>query len=219
MSGKWLRERNRVLTPIVIGFCYLEYVVFELVKCPLSQRTGHVTMTPNASRSDFAFQFNSHHGRHPGSNVCLFSDRLGSTDMFRNLLKEMIPIMNPDDDFMTIVSAEQKIAASWARRKKEIEKSEAHLNGTPRTLHILLKHNQRVFTLSSSPQENPRTSQNIINTPGIRPITRSPQYNPKRAGKRTFPDSQADWGTRGRDDSQGSGTGCSQGRGAQAGGV
>jgi kinetochore protein Spc24 len=38
----------------------------------------------------------------------------------------MLPIMNPDDDYLTIVAAEEKIASSEAKRKKELE--EIHTN-------------------------------------------------------------------------------------------
>ena len=37
--------------------------------------------------------------------------------------------MNPDEDYLTIVAAEEKIAASEAKRKKELEESHANLKG------------------------------------------------------------------------------------------
>ena len=41
----------------------------------------------------------------------------------------MLPIMNPDEDYLTIVAAEEKIASSEAKRKKELEEAHAHLKG------------------------------------------------------------------------------------------
>jgi kinetochore protein Spc24, fungi type len=43
------------------------------------------------------------------------------------LIRDMLPIMNPDEDYLTIVAAEEKIASSEANRKKELEEAHAHL--------------------------------------------------------------------------------------------
>ena len=43
------------------------------------------------------------------------------------LIRDMLPIMNPDEDYLTIVAAEEKIASSEARRKKELEEVHANL--------------------------------------------------------------------------------------------
>ena len=45
----------------------------------------------------------------------------------RTLIRDMLPIMNPDDDYLTIVAAEEKIASSEAKRKKELEEVHANL--------------------------------------------------------------------------------------------
>lgn len=43
----------------------------------------------------------------------------------------MRPIIDPEEDYLTIVAAEQKLAASEAKRKKELEEAHANLKGTP----------------------------------------------------------------------------------------
>jgi kinetochore protein Spc24 len=42
----------------------------------------------------------------------------------------MLPIINPEDDYLTIVAAEENIAASEARKKKEFEEAHTKLKGT-----------------------------------------------------------------------------------------
>ena len=46
----------------------------------------------------------------------------------------MLPIMNPDDDYLTIVAAEEKIASSEAKRKKELEEIHTNLKAVTRVL-------------------------------------------------------------------------------------
>ena len=41
----------------------------------------------------------------------------------------MLPIIDPEEDYLTIVAAEEKIVASEARRKKELEEAHAKLKG------------------------------------------------------------------------------------------
>jgi len=41
----------------------------------------------------------------------------------------MLPIINPDDDFLTIVAAEENMATSEARKKKEFEEAHTKLKG------------------------------------------------------------------------------------------
>jgi len=41
----------------------------------------------------------------------------------------MLPIMDPDEDYMTIVAAEERIGTSEAARKKELEEAHANLKG------------------------------------------------------------------------------------------
>ncbi|KAF8162911.1 hypothetical protein B0H34DRAFT_299817 [Crassisporium funariophilum] len=46
----------------------------------------------------------------------------------------MLPIINPEEDYLTIVAAEEKIAISEARRKKELEEAHANLKALSRVL-------------------------------------------------------------------------------------
>jgi len=50
------------------------------------------------------------------------------------LIRDMLPIMNPDDDYLTIVAAEEKIASSEAKRKKELDEAHANLKSLTRVL-------------------------------------------------------------------------------------
>lgn len=43
----------------------------------------------------------------------------------------MLPVMDPEEDYMTIVAAEEKMGASEAVRKKELEEAHATLKGAP----------------------------------------------------------------------------------------
>ncbi|KAF9476323.1 hypothetical protein BDN70DRAFT_882571 [Pholiota conissans] len=50
------------------------------------------------------------------------------------LIREMLPIIDPDDDYLTIVAAEEKIGLSEARRKKELEEAHANLKALTRAM-------------------------------------------------------------------------------------
>jgi len=50
------------------------------------------------------------------------------------LIRDMLPIMNPDEDYLTIVAAEEKTASSEARRKKELEEAHVNLKALTRAL-------------------------------------------------------------------------------------
>lgn len=41
----------------------------------------------------------------------------------------MRPVINPDEDYLTIVAVEQTVTASEARRKKELEEAHAKFKG------------------------------------------------------------------------------------------
>jgi kinetochore protein Spc24 len=41
----------------------------------------------------------------------------------------MLPVMDPDEDYMTIAAAENKITSSEAARKKELEEAHTKLKG------------------------------------------------------------------------------------------
>lgn len=41
----------------------------------------------------------------------------------------MLPIMNPDEDYLTIVAVEEAMGLSAARRNKELEEAQVRLKG------------------------------------------------------------------------------------------
>ena len=41
----------------------------------------------------------------------------------------MLPIIDPEEDYLTIVAAEERIAATESRRKKEIEEAQGNMKG------------------------------------------------------------------------------------------
>ena len=42
----------------------------------------------------------------------------------------MLPVIDPEEDYLTIVAAEEKIVASESRRKKELEEAHGRLKGS-----------------------------------------------------------------------------------------
>lgn len=46
-----------------------------------------------------------------------------------NAIKETIPIMDPEEDYMTIAEAEELMAKTEATRKKELDDAHAKLRG------------------------------------------------------------------------------------------
>ena len=49
---------------------------------------------------------------------------------FREAIRKMRSIIDPKDDYMNIVDAEQKLATSETKRKKELEEAHANLKGS-----------------------------------------------------------------------------------------
>lgn len=45
------------------------------------------------------------------------------------LIRDMLPFVNPDEDYLTIVAAEKMIASSEAEQKKELEEIHTKLKG------------------------------------------------------------------------------------------
>ena len=70
--------------------------------------------------------------RTPNKTLAAYSSEhiidLDLHSFLRTLIHDMLPIMNPDDDYLTIVAAEDKIASSEAKRKKELEVVHTNLN-------------------------------------------------------------------------------------------
>jgi kinetochore protein Spc24 len=52
-----------------------------------------------------------------------------SSDCFSKAIRDMLPIIDPEEDYLTIVAAEEKIAAAEAKRKKELEEAYTNLKG------------------------------------------------------------------------------------------
>ncbi|PPQ75503.1 hypothetical protein CVT24_013360 [Panaeolus cyanescens] len=65
------------------------------------------------------------------------------------LIRDMLPIMDPDEDYLTIVSAEESIAASEARRKKELEAAHANLKALTRVLEAARNSSTRPASVPS----------------------------------------------------------------------
>lgn len=51
------------------------------------------------------------------------------TDYSSTAIKETIPIMDPEEDYMTIAEAEELMAKTEATRKKELDDAHAKLRG------------------------------------------------------------------------------------------
>jgi kinetochore protein Spc24, fungi type len=47
----------------------------------------------------------------------------------RQLIRDMAPIIDPEEDYLTILAAEEQIASAEARRKRELDETHAHLKG------------------------------------------------------------------------------------------
>ena len=47
----------------------------------------------------------------------------------RQAIRDMIPIIDPDEDYMTIASAEELMSSTEVARKKELEETHAKLKG------------------------------------------------------------------------------------------
>ena len=53
--------------------------------------------------------------------------------LYSKAIRDMRPIIDPEEDYLTIVAAEESIAASHAKRKKQLEEAHANLKGTRRS--------------------------------------------------------------------------------------
>lgn len=60
----------------------------------------------------------------------------------------MAPIIDPEEDYLTIVAAEERIAASEAKRRKEMDEAHANLKGASRTLASLMRSDWCLLALS-----------------------------------------------------------------------
>jgi len=64
-------------------------------------------------------------------------------------IRDMAPIIYPDEDYLTIVAAEERFAESEARRKKEIEGAHANLKALSKILEAARLSSTRPTTVPS----------------------------------------------------------------------
>ncbi|KAF4614710.1 hypothetical protein D9613_003237 [Agrocybe pediades] len=74
----------------------------------------------------------------------------------RKLIRDMLPIIDPEEDYLTIVSADEQFTASEARRKKELEETHAKLKALMRVL-------EAARVSSTRPQSVPSEEAHISN--------------------------------------------------------
>lgn len=59
---------------------------------------------------------------------CICSVML-NLNLHSKAIRDMLPIIDPEEDYLTIVAAEEKIASTEAKRKKELEEAYTNLKG------------------------------------------------------------------------------------------
>jgi len=85
----------------------------------------------------------------------------------------MLPVMDPEEDYMTIVAAEEGISASEAERKKVLEEVHANLKGLLPLTHVYILPSNFFISLVPRPGNSP----NIIKTSRFCTLGRSPCRN------------------------------------------
>ncbi|GLB35373.1 putative spc24 subunit of Ndc80 [Lyophyllum shimeji] len=65
-------------------------------------------------------------------------------------IRDMLPIIDPEEDYLTIVAAEEKIAATEARRKKEIEEAHANMKALAKVLEAARVSSTRPASVPSA---------------------------------------------------------------------
>jgi len=85
---------------------------------------------------------------------------------YRKLIRDMAPIMDPEEDFLTILAAEEQIATTETKRRKELEDLHNSLKGT-----VYLYHDSSYATLSST-----QLSPNRSNLRAVLRPDRSPSH-------------------------------------------
>jgi kinetochore protein Spc24 len=55
-------------------------------------------------------------------------------------MRDMTPIIDPEEDYLTILAAEEQIATTEARRKKELEDTQLKLKGMFALNGVLFGH-------------------------------------------------------------------------------
>ncbi|KAF7777519.1 hypothetical protein Agabi119p4_3591 [Agaricus bisporus var. burnettii] len=65
-------------------------------------------------------------------------------------IRDMRPVINPDEDYLTIVAVEQTVTASEARRKKELEEAHAKFKALAKALEAARVSSTRPNTVPSA---------------------------------------------------------------------
>lgn len=65
-------------------------------------------------------------------------------------IREMLPIIDPEEDYLTIVAAEEKIATTEARRKKELEEAQATMKALSKVLEAARVSSTRPASVPSA---------------------------------------------------------------------
>lgn len=90
--------------------------------------------------------------------------------LFSKAIRDMAAIIDPDEDYYTIVAAEEKLAAAEIARKKALEDSQAELKGA----HCICISQEYLQTLDHSGKQDIGGCTNIRYTPCIYPFCSSP---------------------------------------------
>ncbi|RDB23987.1 putative kinetochore protein spc24 [Hypsizygus marmoreus] len=65
-------------------------------------------------------------------------------------IRDMLPIIDPEEDYLTIVAAEEKIAATEAKRKKELEEAHATMRALSKVLEAARMSSTRPASVPSA---------------------------------------------------------------------
>ncbi|KAF8631419.1 hypothetical protein AX17_005096 [Amanita inopinata Kibby_2008] len=65
-------------------------------------------------------------------------------------IRDMLPIIDPEEDYLTIVAAEESIATSEAKRKKQLEEAHANLKALSRALEAARVSSTRPTSVPSA---------------------------------------------------------------------
>jgi hypothetical protein len=91
----------------------------------------------------------------------------------------MLPIIDPEEDYLTIVAAEEKIASAESKRKKELDEAYTNLKGQlyPREYEPL----KPLQTSLHSTLQGFRSRASLFNTTSLSPVSRSTCRHSERA--------------------------------------
>lgn len=90
----------------------------------------------------------------------------------RKAIRDMAPIIDPEEDYLTIVAAEERIAFAEAKRKKELEEAHTAMKGLYETIMIL--YSFMIFECSA--RAGPGGCPNILNATGLCAISAGSCY-------------------------------------------